>query len=147
MWEYSSLANEIFRLQIPYEVHVSGRFADAGFVLFDTNALLTDIFNNPSEYLNGTTPLDVTNPYHQCNITTGTCVNATGSFDSYFWYVIYERNDKYLNTNELGGTKSILAFVSSRLLQTLLSILLKGVLIGLNTGRIKYKWFEKVLLA
>jgi hypothetical protein len=91
MWEYTSLANEIFRLQIPYEVHVSGRFSDAGFVLFDTHALLTDIFNNPSEFLNGTTPLDVTNPYHQCNITTGTCVNATGSFDSYYWYVIYEK--------------------------------------------------------
>lgn len=85
MWEYTSLVNEIFRLQIPYEVHVSGRFANAGFALFDTHALLTDIFNNPSHYLNGTSPLDVTNPYHQCNITTGTCENATASFDSYFW--------------------------------------------------------------
>jgi hypothetical protein len=89
MWEYTSLVNEIFRLQIPYEVHVSGRFADAGFALFDAHSLMTDIFNNPSHYLNGTTPLDVTNPYHQCNITTGTCENATASFDSYYWYVCH----------------------------------------------------------
>src|SRR4030081_3059711 len=60
MWEYTSLVNEIFRLQIPYEVEVSKRFADAGFVLFDTHALLTDIFYNPVQYLNGTTPYDVT---------------------------------------------------------------------------------------
>ncbi|KAH8817365.1 hypothetical protein F5884DRAFT_874362 [Xylogone sp. PMI_703] len=86
MWEYTSLVNEIFRLQIPYEVHVSKRFKDAGFALFDVNSLMTDIFNNPSQYLNGTSPLDVTNPYHQCNITTGTCVNATASFDSYYWW-------------------------------------------------------------
>jgi len=93
MWEYSSLVNEIFRLQIPYEVQVSKRFADAGFVLFDTHALMTDIFYNPTKYLNGTSPPDVTNPYHQCNITTGTCVNSTESFDSFFWYVIYVRED------------------------------------------------------
>jgi len=136
MWEYTSLVNEIFRLQIPYEVQVSKRFADAGFVLFDTHALLTDIFNNPSQYLNGTSPPDVTHPYHQCNITTGTCVNSTQSFDSFFWYAIYVREDSP-NTDFslcLGGMKYIRVCVFSRSLRMRSSILLKEAPSGHSIG-------------
>jgi hypothetical protein len=136
MWEYTSLVNEIFRLQIPYEVHISKRFEDAGFVLFDTHALLTDIFDNPSQYLNSTSPPDVTHPYHECNITTGVCVNSTEPFDSFFWYAIYVRKDGSETDFPLclGGMKCIQASVFSRSLQKHLSILLEVALSGLSIG-------------
>lgn len=45
----------------------------------------TDIYNHPSEYLNGTAPLSVTGFAHHCNLTRGDCVTAS-SPDSFLWY-------------------------------------------------------------
>ncbi|KAK5133805.1 hypothetical protein LTR08_007235 [Meristemomyces frigidus] len=48
-------------------------------------AQMTDIIHNPSEYLNGTAPLNVTGFVHHCNTTGGDCV-ANASPDSFMWY-------------------------------------------------------------
>ena len=46
---------------------------------------MTDIYYNPSEYLNGTAPLNVTGTVNQCNLQGGDCVRAT-SPDSFMWF-------------------------------------------------------------
>ncbi|OCH85023.1 GDSL lipase/acylhydrolase [Obba rivulosa] len=63
--------------------------------LFDSHKLFTDIHNNPSKYLNGTVPFNVTGAISSCvyplnsNISAVTpdCTNAEGSAqDSYLWF-------------------------------------------------------------
>ena len=46
---------------------------------------MTDIINNPTEYLNGTAPLNVTGFSHHCSVTGTNCVAST-SPDSFVWY-------------------------------------------------------------
>jgi phospholipase/lecithinase/hemolysin len=46
---------------------------------------ISDIYYNPSEYLNGTAPLNVTGTVHQCDNMGENCVDAD-SPDSYLWY-------------------------------------------------------------
>lgn len=46
---------------------------------------MEDIHDNPSEYLNGTAPLNVTGYVNHCNTTGGGCV-ANPSPDSFLWY-------------------------------------------------------------
>ena len=61
--------------------------------LFDSHALFTDIINNPSEFLNGTAPFNVTGSIRMCSfqeneLTTdpGNCTFVTGTDrDSYIW--------------------------------------------------------------
>ncbi|OQO05439.1 hypothetical protein B0A48_09208 [Cryoendolithus antarcticus] len=79
MAEYVALVNDVFTYQTPYLVEVAKRFPGAHFAVMDINGLLTDIYNNPSAYLNGTAPLNVTS-----------YVNLNGkpnaSPDSFIWY-------------------------------------------------------------
>lgn len=46
---------------------------------------MLDIYNNPSEYLNGSAPLNVTGYVNHCNLTGQDCV-ASDSPDSFMWY-------------------------------------------------------------
>lgn len=46
---------------------------------------MTDIYNDPSQYLNGTAPLSATGYVHHCNTTGGDCT-TNKSPDSYMWY-------------------------------------------------------------
>jgi phospholipase/lecithinase/hemolysin len=46
---------------------------------------MTDIYNNPSQYLNGTAPLNVHGFAHRCNVTGGDCVTSP-SPDSFLWW-------------------------------------------------------------
>lgn len=59
--------------------------------LFNSYNLFTDIYNNPSNYLNGTAPLNVTFPAQACILSIGgadaNCTTITGpAADSYLWY-------------------------------------------------------------
>ncbi|KAH7909673.1 carbohydrate esterase family 16 protein [Hygrophoropsis aurantiaca] len=61
---------------------------------FDSYGLITDIYNNPGNYLNGTAPLNVTGCVNSCvyNLNesesdTGDCTVAEGTDrDSFLWY-------------------------------------------------------------
>jgi len=61
---------------------------------FDAQALFSDMYYNPQNYLNGTAPLNVTGCVHSCvyalnqsTTDTGDCTIATGSdADSFLWY-------------------------------------------------------------
>lgn len=46
---------------------------------------MTDIHNNPSQYLNGTAPLNVTGYATECNASGQDCVGLS-SPDSYMWF-------------------------------------------------------------
>ncbi|KAK0208793.1 hypothetical protein DFS33DRAFT_474038 [Desarmillaria ectypa] len=61
--------------------------------IFDSHALFTDVYNNPSEYLNGTASLNVTGAVVSCVYPEGSdnssvCTTAYGSDrDSFLWSV------------------------------------------------------------
>lgn len=99
MLEYVSLVNNIFKYETPYLTEVANRYPGAQIAVMDINGLvsglptshnyqcansnfqqLTDIYNNPSKYLNGTAPLDVTG--YANSDGTGKPANP----DSFMWY-------------------------------------------------------------
>jgi phospholipase/lecithinase/hemolysin len=52
---------------------------------FDVHGLMTDVYQNPAEYLNGSLPLNVTGVVNQCDATGANCVRSS-SPDSFMWY-------------------------------------------------------------
>ena len=102
MMEQVMTVNAIFKYETPYVVELTARFPDAHFAVMDMHGLvsvcshragdraltilqLTDIYNNPSEYLNGSAPANVTGYAHHCNTTGGDCV-LSESPDSFLWF-------------------------------------------------------------
>ena len=86
MKEYTKLVNDIFDYRTPYELHVARRYPGADIAIFDVNSLITDIYNNPTEYL--ASPANVTGQYYHCDAATGSvCTTAPGlSLDNFLWY-------------------------------------------------------------
>ncbi|KAL2005065.1 hypothetical protein VTN00DRAFT_2915 [Thermoascus crustaceus] len=85
--EYTTLANRLFSYQVPYELYINDRYPGAAFAIYDVHSLITDIFNNPVMYLNGTSPLNVTGYYHHCDMSGSNCYNLPGAdLDSFLWY-------------------------------------------------------------
>ncbi|EKG10232.1 Lipase GDSL [Macrophomina phaseolina MS6] len=81
MKEQVNLANNVYKYQTPYELLIAKRYPDAHFAIFDMYSLLTDIYINPAEYLNGTAPLNVTS-----YINTSDSTLSLTDRDSYMWY-------------------------------------------------------------
>ncbi|PYH76303.1 hypothetical protein BO82DRAFT_296554 [Aspergillus uvarum CBS 121591] len=82
MRQYSTLVNAVFNYQTPYEVQIAKRYPQSSFALYDTHALTTDIWENPSQYLNGTAPLNVTSSIYRC----GSACSSSAVRDSYMWW-------------------------------------------------------------
>ncbi|KAF2125174.1 carbohydrate esterase family 16 protein [Dothidotthia symphoricarpi CBS 119687] len=74
--------NEVFKYRTP---SVSASHPGMQIASFDVNALMTDVWSNPGNYLNGTAPLNVTGVVHQCGVNGQNCTLAA-SPDSYLWY-------------------------------------------------------------
>ncbi|RMZ07326.1 hypothetical protein D0860_05163 [Hortaea werneckii] len=85
MSEQVVTVNSIYEYRTPFEAKIAERYPGASFAVYDVHGLMTDIHNNPSQYLNGTAPLNVTGHVNQCNVTGGDCV-ASDSPDSFLWY-------------------------------------------------------------
>lgn len=102
MRQYSTLVNAIYKFQIPYELKIANRYAKSQFALFDVHSLvslphlrkhpivshisasqMSDIWSNPSNYLNGTAPLNVTGYAAECPMSICT---SKSSWDSYMWF-------------------------------------------------------------
>ncbi|KAK7700745.1 hypothetical protein SLS57_011997 [Botryosphaeria dothidea] len=81
MKEQVNLANDVYKYQTPYELLIAKRYPDAHFAIFDMYSLLTDIYINPADYLNGTAPLNV-----EGYINTGNSTLSLTDRDSYMWY-------------------------------------------------------------
>jgi hypothetical protein len=78
--------NEIFAYRTPYEAEISERWdGEVKIANFDVNALITDIWSNPKNYLNGTAPLNVTGVVEKCDVQGNDCTRAD-SPDSFLWF-------------------------------------------------------------
>lgn len=94
---------------MPFNLLVKSRWPDATLSIFDTNALLTDIFHNPSQYLDP--PAKATGVYHLCDsVNTSSCVVSPDAPSSFLWYDELhptEKARKYDSTNRasFGGAK------------------------------------------
>ncbi|ESZ99080.1 carbohydrate esterase family 16 protein [Sclerotinia borealis F-4128] len=84
MKEYTQLANSIFDYRVPFEIVVKKRYPGASIAIFDTNSLLTDIYNNPTQYLPAPAIVEV--PYVLCALSSSSCPKQPGSLDGYMWY-------------------------------------------------------------
>ncbi|KAG9531219.1 SGNH hydrolase, partial [Aureobasidium melanogenum] len=84
MLETVTTVNDVYKYRTPYEVLLAKEFPGAHFALMDMYGLMTDMYNNPSEYLNGTNPT-VTGYVNHCT-TNGTDCVAAPNPDSYMWY-------------------------------------------------------------
>ncbi|KAF1983326.1 carbohydrate esterase family 16 protein [Aulographum hederae CBS 113979] len=76
------LVNEAFGWRTPGERLVEGKWDGLKIAVFDVGALMTDIYTNPTTYLNGTGPPNVTGTSK--GSCTGNCTTADP--DSYMWY-------------------------------------------------------------
>lgn len=85
MKEYSTTVNTAFGYRVPFEVKLANRYPGAHFAIFDTHSLITDIYNNPKQYLNGTGTLEVDVPYQVCPVSGADCVNSKESLDNFLW--------------------------------------------------------------
>ncbi|KIW31690.1 uncharacterized protein PV07_03295 [Cladophialophora immunda] len=92
MQQFTTTVNNVFKYQTPYELLVANRYPGAHFALFDTHALITDIYNAPANYLNGTGVVKggecVWGYENHCTVDQKTCVkrqNGTNP-DGYLWF-------------------------------------------------------------
>ncbi|CAK7215785.1 hypothetical protein SCUCBS95973_002595 [Sporothrix curviconia] len=84
--EYTTSVNTIFAYGVPYWTRVRRRWLGAAVAVFDTHQLLTDVYNNPAQYL--AAPANATGYYHHCAPTgAGGCTAvANASIDSFMFY-------------------------------------------------------------
>ncbi|KAF2019333.1 carbohydrate esterase family 16 protein [Aaosphaeria arxii CBS 175.79] len=88
MYESVTTVNEVFKYRTPFETELEKRWKDAQIANYDVNALITDIWNDPKSYLNGTASLNVTAPILSCDATGDICTNVEdkSARDSYLWF-------------------------------------------------------------
>ncbi|CAN8102219.1 unnamed protein product [Discula destructiva] len=82
MRQYVALVNRIYDFQTQAEMLVADRYPASTFTIFDVHSLLSDMWHNPPNYLNGTVPLNVTSYITQCGLPCA----ASSVRDSYMWY-------------------------------------------------------------
>lgn len=93
MHEYTSTVNNVFKYQTPFELMVANRYPDAHFAVFDMYSLISDVYDNPTAYLNGTdvkAGTETVRGYiNHCNVNQTVCVkmdnNGTNP-DGFLWY-------------------------------------------------------------
>jgi len=83
--ENVATVNSILSYRIPFSVQIEKRWPNAHVAVFDTNDLITDIWKNPSAYLNGTAPLNVTGVIDECDVKGNNCTLKENR-DSYLWF-------------------------------------------------------------
>ncbi|KAL9079670.1 MAG: hypothetical protein Q9157_001446 [Trypethelium eluteriae] len=83
--EEALLTNSVYQYRTPYELLVANRYPGAHFAIYDVHGLISDIYYNPSKYLNGSAPLNVTGYSDVCNANGTVCVESSNP-DSYLWY-------------------------------------------------------------
>ncbi|KAK4496783.1 hypothetical protein PRZ48_012766 [Zasmidium cellare] len=84
MLETVKTVNAIYDYRTPFQAVIANDFPGAQWAVYNVHDLLVDIYNNPSQYLNGSAPLNVTGFIAQCT-SSNPCAGLT-SPDSYMWY-------------------------------------------------------------
>ncbi|KAJ6035970.1 hypothetical protein N7540_000249 [Penicillium herquei] len=104
--EYATMVNAVYKYQTPYSLRIANRYPDSSFAIYDLHSLvrksfdyfsyeqfvgkvslkldlqITDVWENPGNYLNGTAPYNVTSSIHRC----GSACDSDAVRDSYMWY-------------------------------------------------------------
>ncbi|KAH7399545.1 GDSL lipase/esterase [Pyrenochaeta sp. MPI-SDFR-AT-0127] len=86
MMETVTSLNQVYKYRTPFAAAVSDKYPGARMANFDVHALMTDIWQNPSNYLNGSAPLNVTGHSQQCSDVLGLNCTLSDSPDSYMWF-------------------------------------------------------------
>jgi phospholipase/lecithinase/hemolysin len=84
MKESTTTVNSLFDYRTPFEILVAKRYPGASIAIYDVHSLLTDIYNNPTQYL--LSPSNVTSPYSHCPPSGVNCTHGTLSLDHFMWY-------------------------------------------------------------
>lgn len=85
MLEYTQLTNRLFEYGVAYETLVKTRWPGVSFDVFDVNSLLSDIYHNPSEYLDA--PANATGFYNHCDPNNNTiCTTSANPLDTFLWF-------------------------------------------------------------
>ncbi|KIH94937.1 GDSL lipase/acylhydrolase family protein [Sporothrix brasiliensis 5110] len=83
--EYTVNINTIFDYGVPFHALVRRRWLGASVSIYNTHQLLTDIYNNPSEFLEA--PANSTGYFHHCEPTNShNCTDAAGVIENYMFY-------------------------------------------------------------
>ncbi|KAF2489558.1 hypothetical protein BU16DRAFT_567729 [Lophium mytilinum] len=85
MWEMVVGVNAIFAARTPLELLIKRRYPGARFAIFDVNSLITDIWNHPETYLNGSATANATGFVQHCDLVSGNCT-LDQSPDSFLWF-------------------------------------------------------------
>jgi len=110
MLEYTTTVNNILTYQVPFELIVARRYPGASIAIYDVNSLITDIYNNPTQYLEA--PANVTGYYRYCNLNSSVCTPSEEPAHSFLWYDELhpsERTDQIIAQeflNVVGGNSS-----------------------------------------
>ncbi|KAF2113362.1 hypothetical protein BDV96DRAFT_648327 [Lophiotrema nucula] len=90
IWESVATVNDVYKYRTPFEVDISDQYENIHIANFDVNQLITDVYNQPEGYLNGTAPANVTGYINHCDLKGQNCVKQGGGdkavADSYLWY-------------------------------------------------------------
>lgn len=92
MHEFTSTVNNVFKYQTPFEALVAKRYPAAHFAVFDTYSLISDIYNSPGQFLNGTGVKkggeSVWGYEHHCNVNQTVCTKQSNGTnpDGYLWF-------------------------------------------------------------
>lgn len=85
MLEYTQLVNRVFDYGVAYQTLAEKRWPGSAVDVFDVNRLLTDMYGNPSAYLDF--PASSTGYYHQCDVVGSSgCINGPNALDTFLWY-------------------------------------------------------------
>jgi phospholipase/lecithinase/hemolysin len=83
--EMVAALNQVYQYRTPFEAVFNKTLHDIKIANYDVNSLMTDIYNNPKAYLNGTAPSNVTGFSHVCNLQGKNCTSSN-SPDSFEWF-------------------------------------------------------------
>ncbi|KZM27820.1 uncharacterized protein EKO05_0011013 [Ascochyta rabiei] len=78
--------NDVYGYRTPFVVEISKKYPGIKMASFNVNGLMTDIHSNPTQYLNGTAPLNVTGTAKTCATVSGQNCTVNASPDSFEWF-------------------------------------------------------------
>ncbi|KAH8892920.1 hypothetical protein GQ53DRAFT_121299 [Thozetella sp. PMI_491] len=84
MMQYTTAVNTIFEYGAPFQLIVQSRWPGATFTLFDVHSLMTDIYNNPRNYLDA--PYNTTGYYHHCRGDGSPCRDESAPRSAFLWW-------------------------------------------------------------
>ncbi|KAL7621741.1 hypothetical protein AAE478_009068 [Parahypoxylon ruwenzoriense] len=85
--EYTATVNMVLAYGMPFQLLVKKRWPGASFGIFNVHQLISDIYRDPSKYLDA--PANATGYYIACPDSVGTSVNCKTSqypLSSFLWY-------------------------------------------------------------